>query len=221
VQDRAALREIGRRHAVCPYYLSQELARWADVIVGDYNYYLDLSALLYALSQANQWKVAVLIDEAHNLVERGRAMFSAQLDRAMLVAARHPAPRDIKRNLQRVIRHWDALVAAQRDTEYRVYQALPEQLLRSLETCIASVADFSAQPAAGVPPELLDFYFRAIQFCRLAADLDRDTICDLSVPVARGATRRGRLSVCATPSRRAFLRPGGRRRIAACCFRRR
>ena len=185
IQDRAALREIGRKHAVCPYYLSQELARWADVIVGDYNYYLDLSALLYALTQANQWKVAVLVDEAHNLVERGRAMFSAQLDRAMLLAARRSAPRDIKRNVEKVIRHWDALIAAQPGAEYRVYEAPPGPLLRSLESCIADIADFSAEPAAGVPPELLDFYFRAIQFCRLADDLDRDTICDLSLPAAK------------------------------------
>ncbi len=35
---RTALRDVALAHSVCPYYLSQELARWADVVVGDYNY---------------------------------------------------------------------------------------------------------------------------------------------------------------------------------------
>jgi DNA excision repair protein ERCC-2 len=34
-------------HQVCPYYLSQELVRWADVVVGDYNYFFDFGGLLH------------------------------------------------------------------------------------------------------------------------------------------------------------------------------
>ncbi|MDR3388589.1 MAG: DEAD/DEAH box helicase, partial [Rudaea sp.] len=59
--DRASVREAAREHDVCPYYLAQELARWSDVVVGDYNYYYDSSAMLYALTQINQWRVGVLV----------------------------------------------------------------------------------------------------------------------------------------------------------------
>ena len=188
VLDRATVRAVGLKHQVCPYYLSQELARWADVIVGDYNYYFDLSALLYALTASNQWKVAVLVDEAHNLVDRARAMFSVELDQATLEAAYKQAPPSVTRSVGQVIRQWDALVAEQR-TPYRVYEAVPEPLVRSLEGSIASVAEFSTEQPTGVPPELLDHYFRAIRFCRLAADLDRNTICDLTIGAAGGVPR--------------------------------
>ena len=40
--NQARVRELAREHAVCPYYLSQELARWADVVVGDYNHFFDI-----------------------------------------------------------------------------------------------------------------------------------------------------------------------------------
>ncbi|EPM68463.1 hypothetical protein A3SM_29877, partial [Pseudomonas syringae pv. actinidiae ICMP 18886] len=70
--NQAGVREAALLHQVCPYYLSQELARWADVVIADYNYYFDLSALLFGLGQLNQWRVAVLVDEAHNMVERAR-----------------------------------------------------------------------------------------------------------------------------------------------------
>ncbi|RML92284.1 hypothetical protein ALQ88_04199, partial [Pseudomonas savastanoi] len=62
--NQASVREAALRHQVCPYYLSQELAHWADVVIADYNYYFDLSALLFGLGQLNQWRVAVLVDEA-------------------------------------------------------------------------------------------------------------------------------------------------------------
>ncbi|MFP3547664.1 hypothetical protein SB748_30255, partial [Rhizobium sp. SIMBA_035] len=42
--DRQALREVALEHQVCPYYLSQEMARWSDLVVADYNYYFDFSA---------------------------------------------------------------------------------------------------------------------------------------------------------------------------------
>jgi DNA excision repair protein ERCC-2 len=179
IQDRTAVREIARKHRVCPYYLSQELVRWADVVVGDYNYYFDQSALLYGLTVANQWRVAVLVDEAHNLLERGRAMFSARLDRAMLDAARGKAPKPIQRSLARVIRDWDDFVEGHEGARpYRVFDAAPAQLVRSLEGAVASIADFCVESPLGVATELLDFYFRALQLCRFAAQLDRSTICD-------------------------------------------
>ena len=45
--DRAGLRAVALAHEVCPYYLAQELVRWADVVVGDYNYYFDLGGMLH------------------------------------------------------------------------------------------------------------------------------------------------------------------------------
>ena len=80
--DRAGLRAIALAHEVCPYYLAQEMVQWADVVVGDYNYYFDLGGMLHGLAHANEWRVGVLVDEAHNLVPRAREMYSATLSRA-------------------------------------------------------------------------------------------------------------------------------------------
>src|SRR5690606_31753390 len=77
--DRAALRRHGLEHAVCPYHLAMELVPWCDVVVGDYNYYFDVGATLHSQTATQEWRAAVLVDEAHNLVERVRAMYSASL----------------------------------------------------------------------------------------------------------------------------------------------
>ncbi|HEY0819706.1 MAG TPA: ATP-dependent DNA helicase, partial [Rhizobacter sp.] len=55
--DKATVREVALQHQVCPYYLSQELARWADVVVGDYNYLFDLGGLLMSLTLARGSRV--------------------------------------------------------------------------------------------------------------------------------------------------------------------
>ncbi len=72
--DAPAVRGVALAHQVCPYYLAQELVRWSDVVVADYNYFYDSAAMLHALTVAQQWKVGVLVDEAHNLVDRARRM---------------------------------------------------------------------------------------------------------------------------------------------------
>ena len=111
--DGAALRDVALKHQVCPYYLAQEVARWADVIVGDYNYYFDGSAMLHAMTVGNEWRVGVLADEAHNLVERARAMYSASLSQASLRAVRTAAPEAIRSALDKVNRSWSVLRKAQ------------------------------------------------------------------------------------------------------------
>ncbi len=113
----AGVREVALQHQVCPYYLSQELARWADVVVGDYNYYFDLGGLLHGLAQANGWRTALLVDEAHNLVDRARKMYTAELRPATLAEARRSATAarhaPVKKALDKVRRSWVALDKAQ------------------------------------------------------------------------------------------------------------
>ncbi len=78
--DRACIMAYAEKHQVCPFELSLDLALWADVIIGDYNYAFDPNASLkrfFATEKENDF--VFLIDEAHNLVERARDMYSASL----------------------------------------------------------------------------------------------------------------------------------------------
>lgn len=185
--DQARLREVAQAHRVCPYYLGQELARWVDVTVGDYNYYFDLTALLHGLTQANQWRVGVLVDEAHNLLERGRGMYSAELDQRGLRAARRQAPAVLKKPLERIQRAWSAL-AREQVRSYEVKEELPGKLLAALQQAIGAINDFLADAPAGLDAELQAFYFDMLQFCRLAELFDRHSLfdCSLLPPDRRG-----------------------------------
>jgi len=177
--DHQSLREIARAHQICPYYLGQELMRWSDVVVGDYNYYFDITAPLYTLTTINQWKVCLLVDEAHNLVERARKMYSASLDRTALEAVQFGAPLLLKNPLNRVARAWDEVLSGQTDT-YRAYEEVPEVLLGSLARSITATTDFIVEQPGLLAAEVETFYFEAMNFCDLAAQLDNDTLFDVT-----------------------------------------
>lgn len=165
--DQATLRSVALEHGICPYYLSQELARWADVIVGDYNYYFDFNAMLYGLTVANQWRVSVLVDEAHNLVERARGMYSAELDQGAFRAVRRSAPDALKKPLDRVNRQWNALNRTQGGA-YQVHPDTPAGLVGALQAAIAAITDYLTESPLGLEAPLQTFYFDAMHFCRLA-----------------------------------------------------
>lgn len=177
--DQQGLREVALAHQVCPYYLSQEMARWADVVIADYNYYFDLSALLFGLSQFNQWRVAVLVDEAHNMVERARQMYSASLDQQALSSLRQTAPQVLHKSLQRLNRDWNALHKEQL-ADYQAHTETPGKFLQSLSLCVAAMGDYFNEQPHALEGALQTFYFEAIAFVRIAELFDEHFIFDIS-----------------------------------------
>ena len=89
---REAPRSVAFAHEPCAHYFGQDVARWCDVIVGDYNHCFDSAAMLHGLTIANAWRVGVLVDDARNLVGRARAMYSAGLASCQLHAITATAP---------------------------------------------------------------------------------------------------------------------------------
>ena len=173
--DRAALRRIALAHGICPYFLAQELARWCDAIVGDYNYYFDASAFLWALTQEEGWRAAVLVDEAHNLLDRARGMYSAQLDAAALGAVRRQAPPLVRKALGKLQREWRRQQQTQVEA-YRASDSIPGAFARALQEAVVSLGDhFAAQPqeAQGA---LQQCFFDLVQFARLAESFGEHSV---------------------------------------------
>lgn len=178
--DQPTLRSVALAHQVCPYYLSQELARWADVVVGDYNYYFDSSALLYSLTALNQWRVGVLVDEAHNLLERARAMYSAELDIRKFKALRKTLPKALKKPIERVLRCWNELqrpLAA----DYQVLPDLPVKLINALQQAVDDITEYLGEQSTGLDPALQSVYFDAMHFCRLTESFGEHSLIDCTL----------------------------------------
>lgn len=178
--DGPGVRTVALQHGICPYYLSQELVRWSDVVVGDYNYYFDTTAMLYALAQANQWRVAVLVDEAHNLVDRARQMYTGKLSQHALKLARQAAPKALRKSIDGLNRSWNALNRKQADT-YQAYDAVPAGVLNAVQLAISAIAEHQGQTPLAQNDPLLHFYFDALHFTRLAEQFGTHALFDVTM----------------------------------------
>ena len=186
--DREALREVALEHGVCPYYLGQELARWCDVVVGDVNHWFDANALLHGLARANSWRLGLLVDEAHNLVERARGMYSAELDQRRLARLRREAPEALARPLGRLVRQWQALVREAGLGEadepgrpaYRVLDGLPEGMVAALQGLASAITEHLGEHPDQATLALQELLFEALAFTRLAATFGEHSLCDLT-----------------------------------------
>ncbi len=176
-----ALREVEQAHSVCPYYLGQEAARWCDVVVADYNHFFDAAALLHGLTVMNAWRVGVLVDEAHNLVDRARDMYSASLTLAQLRTVRAAAPPALKKALERVQRSWRRVVKGQTEA-YRVLDAPRAPLAAALQDATSAISDHLADnPLLVQRSGLLQFYFDALQFTKLIESFGAHSIFDVTL----------------------------------------
>ena len=190
--DREGLRDIASQHQLCPYYLGQEMARWSDVLVADVNHYFDTSALLHGLCRSEEWRMAVLIDEAHNLVDRARGMYSAGLDQRRMAGWHREAPQGVKRSLGRVVRCWQALIREQYEvdvavptapedtTHWRQLEVLPEQLVGALQSASSAISDHLAEHPEDGSGMLTDCLFELLAFTRLAETFGDHSLCELT-----------------------------------------
>jgi DNA excision repair protein ERCC-2 len=185
--DRQALRQVALGHAVCPYFLAQEMVHWSDVIVGDYNYYFDGSAFLFATMKDAGWRAAVLVDEAHNLLERARGMYTAKIDGAALEEAHRAAPAAVRGPLGRLFREWDTVQQSQSDA-YETADEIPERFVRALQAANMAMGEhFAARPEAAQGP-LQRFFFDALHFAKLSEVFDDHSVFERTL----GATQQER-----------------------------
>jgi DNA excision repair protein ERCC-2 len=191
--SRDSLRTVALEHNICPYYLSQELIRWCDVIIGDYNHFFDLNATLHGLTVANQWRIGLLVDEAHNLLDRARRMYTAELHGRILDIAYRSAPAELRKPLGRLQRRWNEFSKGQIE-EYAVHPAIPDKIAAALQRAISTITEHIAEAPNGITAELRDFYFEALHFWRINELFDQHSFFD-STKVARSpAKRASRLS---------------------------
>jgi Rad3-related DNA helicase len=176
--DATAQKRIAREHGLCPYYLGQEMVRWSDVLVGDVNHAFDGIALLWGLSQSLDWRLGLLVDEAHNLVERARQMYSASLSSAALGRMAQVAPAGLRLHFTRLQRVLEDVAPAQ-GTTHAALEDLPDALALALQALGAALADhFQGEPLATGP--LLDFHFHIQHLLRLTDTLGSHSLLDVT-----------------------------------------
>jgi len=108
--DRATIEQVAQAHQVCPFELALDLALWADVIVGDYNYVFDPVVRLKRFAEHRQ--LHLLVDESHQLSPRVSDMLTVRFQRALVRDAKS-TPHDVMK--KKVLSIDRALLALKRE----------------------------------------------------------------------------------------------------------
>ena len=124
---------------MCPFELQLDLSLWSDIIIGDYNYFFDPLVHLerYFDPEVDSSKFLVLIDEAHNLIERGRDMYSAKLSaefcekvKKQLRPLKEPKIKNAISKLEKLLRDYDTTSRG----EVSDFAALPPEVSKVLDS---------------------------------------------------------------------------------------
>lgn len=83
--SRDIIEMYSKKHKVCPFEFSLDLTLWADCVICDYNYVFDPRVYLKRFFTDNNGDYTILVDEAHNLVDRAREMFSSQIHKKLIL----------------------------------------------------------------------------------------------------------------------------------------
>ncbi|WP_088281195.1 ATP-dependent DNA helicase [Ideonella sp. A 288] len=181
--DAAAQRRIALHHHICPYYLGQELVRWADVLVADVHHLFDRHGQLWGLMQSLDWALSVLVDEAHNLIERARRMYSAEIGLRQLQKARQDAPAVVQAPLAGLVRAVEALVRDSTPSRAARFCA-PEGFTQALQAAARALSEHFRQQPLAVGP-LLSFHFDLQRFQWLIESLNDHSLFDVCMPNPR------------------------------------
>ena len=161
--DQQALQNLAKQHNLCPYYLGQELSRWADVVVADINQFLAPSAILSGYLEQDNREVAGLVDEAHNLINRCRDLYSLALHQSAYRSDSNN--HELQGALDSVQRAWQQLFKG-RSGAPTFINYLPDTLELALQKLCTVLGDALVIDPTSL--ELQNLLFSSSQYLKLA-----------------------------------------------------
>jgi DNA excision repair protein ERCC-2 len=175
---RPVIEELARQYEVCPFEFSLDLALWVDCIICDYNYAFDPRVYLHRFFDNTSEAYIFLVDEAHNLPERARSMYSAELEKKTVLDLQRrlkmPLPEISKKLsvINKLMIEIRKACQAEGSAALVAYE-LPGDLLEALRDFRQKAEDWLAlNQAAEYRQDLLDFYFSCLNYLRTAEYFD-------------------------------------------------
>lgn len=165
-----------KKHQVCPFEMSLDVSLWVDAVICDYNYVFDPNAHLRRFfSEGKKQEYLFLIDEAHNLVERGREMYSATLYKEEFLQMK----KKVKVFYPKLARHLEGcnkiLLEYKRECEnYETHQNISAFILKLMNvlTSMEKILEEEQQ----TDDEFLEFYFHVRSFLKVYDELDENYV---------------------------------------------
>ena len=171
---REVLLAHAKEYQVCPFEMCLDTATWADNIICDYNYVFDPNVYLKRFfADGIKGDYIFLVDEAHNLVERGREMYSAALVKEDILAVRKimkPRSSAIEKELGKCNK---LMLEYKRECEnYQIYESIPNLIFSCMRLAAKIEEYMQKNPEFPGRDVVLDFYFELRNFLNIYERVD-------------------------------------------------
>ncbi|MFI8576287.1 helicase C-terminal domain-containing protein [Rossellomorea aquimaris] len=164
---RPIVETYARKHRVCPFEFSIDLSYLVDGVICDYNYIFDPKVSFKRMSDEGKKKTTLLIDEAHNLVGRGREMYSATLRKSdfLEIKRKYPGYVDLK---QRVVEVNKQFLRLKKDKGDDVRNELDAELVDEVQSFVEIAEKYLGEAEGDWSEDFLQLYFDALHFVRIS-----------------------------------------------------
>ena len=176
---REKVQEYAEKHHVCPFELSLDMSLYSDAIICDYNYVFDPRVYLkrFFSDGLGKQNYVFLIDETHNLLDRGREMYSAALFKESFLQMKHLI-KELSPKISKLLDRCNKeLLAMKRQCEtYRKEEEI-DGFVMTLNQLYAAIDDFlDEHDTFPNKKELMDFYFEMAHFLNIYEIMDENYV---------------------------------------------
>ena len=177
--SREIIEEYAIKHQVCPFEMCLDMSLFSDAVIGDYNYVFDPHVYLRRFfGEGVQGDYVFLIDEAHNLVDRGREMYSAVLVKEDFLALKKtvkPYAPKMEKQLEKCNKE---LLALKRECENYKIVELIAPFVMALNRLVSTIEQFleEHEESSPVKDEILEFYFQVTHFLDIYERMDENYV---------------------------------------------
>ena len=173
--DREYIEETARKHDLCPFEFSLDLGYMSDAVICDYNYYFDPRVALQRDDVFQNSNDILLIDEAHNLEDRTRDMYSPELIKEEFYELYKQMKKINKKIGSTLLNINKKFIEIKKDAdgEPKILESEPSELINSVRKFSAAAEEYiNDKKNEIIPDELIDMYFKGTFFIKISEIAD-------------------------------------------------
>ena len=177
--DLSLITQIAYENQICPFEFELDLSLFMDVIICDYNYMFDPISYMKRYFDEDSSHFLALIDEAHNLVDRSRDMYSASLSYETFKEARKSVRHSKLHKMKLALSKMNKMFKEYQDVEdgNHIVEVFYDYTYKTISSFITTMQDVNKNENKEMSKELLSFYLDVNRFAKMLEFVNKNYLC--------------------------------------------
>jgi DNA excision repair protein ERCC-2 len=174
IYDKNLIKSYGEYHTICPHEFSLDISYFSDIVICDYNYAFDPRVHLIRYFDEEYYSPILLVDEAHNMIDRSKSMYSSTLSLMGILALQKVTTKlkpSVRGKIQKVIMHIEEFTKKidLEKSQFYYQMALDEEIIVLLESVRSRLEQILIENKKfSTRKQVLDGYFMCNQFLKIS-----------------------------------------------------